>query len=67
MIFAGQVFVQSRDFKPHVRTESSEELEAEQRWTISFINSQDALAKLAEKARANYLAGKTEPLDPDRL
>ena len=67
MIFAGHLFVQSRNFKSVVRTESSEELESERRWVIAFANSQDALAKLAEKAHANYLAGKTEPLDPDLL
>ena len=67
MIFAGHVFVQSRNFKPVVRTESSEELESERRWATAFANSQDTLVKLAEKARTNYLAGKTEPLDPDQL
>jgi len=67
MIFAGHVFVQSHKFKPIPRTESSEELESEQQWATAFAKSQDALAKLAEKARATYLAGKTEPLDPDLL
>ena len=67
MIFAGQVFVQSTKFKPIAHSESSEELESERRWTAAFANSQDALVKLAERARANYLAGNTEPLDPDCL
>lgn len=64
MILAGQVFGQ---FKPVVRAQPNDELEAERQWATSFANTQGILAKLAEKARTNYLAGKTEPLDPDHL
>lgn len=39
-----------------------EELVSEQRWTASFAKSQDALAKLAGEALAEYTAGKTKPL-----
>ncbi len=39
-----------------------EELASEQRWTASFSKSQDALAKLAEKALADHVAGRTKPL-----
>ena len=39
-----------------------EELASEQRWTGSFSKSQDALAKLAEKALADHSAGRTKPL-----
>jgi hypothetical protein len=39
-----------------------EELASEQRWTESFSKSQDALAKLAEKALADHAAGRTKPL-----
>ena len=67
MIFVGQVFVQSPKFRPTVRSAASEEDTDEQRWAAAFANSQAALAKLAERARANFAAGKTEPLDLDRL
>ena len=67
MILVGHVFVQSPRFRPTVRPASREDLIDEQRWATSFANSQAALAKLAERAQAHFVAGKTEPLDPDRL
>ncbi|MEI7768846.1 MAG: hypothetical protein WCI67_02600 [Chloroflexales bacterium] len=67
MIFVGQVFAQSPQFKPAVRPIASEEMKAEQRWATAFANSQEALTKLAQRSRANYAAGNTEPLDPERL
>jgi hypothetical protein len=39
-----------------------EELASEQRWTDSFAQSQDLLAKLAEKVLADDAAGRTKPL-----
>jgi hypothetical protein len=39
-----------------------EELASERRWAASFANSQDLLAKLAEKALADHAAGGTKPL-----
>lgn len=39
----------------------------EWRWDRSFAKSQDALQRLGDEALAEYLAGKTEPLDPDTL
>ena len=39
-----------------------EELASEQRWTESCSKSQDALAKLAERALADHAAGRTKPL-----
>lgn len=44
-----------------------EEYESERQWTTLFANSQDALVALAEKARQEYVAGKTELLDIDKL
>ena len=41
-----------------------EELEDEIKWDEAFVNSQDALAKLAAEAMAEYRAGKTQELDP---
>ena len=42
-----------------------EELESEVRWADAFARSQDALAKMADEALAEYLAGDTEIFDPD--
>jgi hypothetical protein len=39
-----------------------EELASERRWSSSFANSQDLLAKLAEEALAEYASGRTKPL-----
>lgn len=44
-----------------------EELEDEIRWDAAFAKSHDALAKLAGEAMAEYLAGKTQELDPETL
>ncbi len=43
------------------------DLEDERKWTDAFANSQDLLAELAEEARADYRAGRTTPLDPQRM
>jgi hypothetical protein len=39
-----------------------EEIASERRWSKSFAKSQDALAKLAEEALAEYTARRTQPL-----
>ncbi|MBN2700060.1 MAG: hypothetical protein JXR29_01255 [Methylothermaceae bacterium] len=44
-----------------------EEVLAEKKWEVTFAESEDALAKLAEEALAEHEQGITEPLDPDRL
>ena len=43
-----------------------EEIESEKRWDELFAGSQEQLAQLAGQAIAEYKAGKTKPLDPDR-
>ena len=43
------------------------ELESERRWDELFARSQDVLARMAEEARREYRAGRTEPLDLDKL
>ena len=43
-----------------------EEIESEKRWDELFADSQERLARLAEEAIAEYKAGKTKPLDPER-
>ena len=43
------------------------ELESERRWDELFSQSQDLLARMAEEARQEYRAGRTKPLDPDKL
>ncbi|HMO86753.1 MAG TPA: hypothetical protein PKC18_17730 [Lacipirellulaceae bacterium] len=44
-----------------------EELADEERWSTAFATSQDALARLAEKARHDRRAGKVRPLGFDDL
>lgn len=44
-----------------------EEIKDEVLWDKAFVNSQDALAKLAAEAMAEYRAGKTQELDPETL
>jgi hypothetical protein len=43
------------------------ELRSEQRWNELFARSQDMLARMAEEALAEHRAGKTLPLDPEKL
>ena len=44
-----------------------EELEDEQRWNKAFTESQDELAQLAHKARADIKAGHSQKMDIDEL
>jgi len=44
-----------------------EELQDEDRWEEQFSNSQDALRRLADEARADLAQGRTTDLDPDTL
>lgn len=37
------------------------------RWGAAFAHTPEKLEKIAQRARAEYLAGRTEPLDPDKL
>ena len=43
-----------------------EEIESEKRWDELFAGSQEQLAQLAEQVIAEYKAGKTKTLDPER-
>ena len=43
------------------------DVDGEARWDALFAGSQDTLRRLAEEARHDYAAGRTEPLDPDTL
>jgi hypothetical protein len=43
------------------------EQESERRWDDLFARSQDVLSRLADEAHEDYLAGRTEPLDPETL
>ena len=56
--------------EPHsfvVVTDHWEDAEADARWDALFVQSQDMLAALADEALAEFAAGRTEPLDPDKL
>jgi hypothetical protein len=44
-----------------------EAIEDERRWEESSAPSADVLERLADEARAELRAGRTLPLDPDRL
>ena len=44
-----------------------EELKSERRWMHLFASSSDTLEQLADEALAEFLAGKTDALDPDQL
>ena len=43
------------------------EIESEKRWDEQFAKSPDMLGKMADEALKEYLEGKTEPLDPDKI
>jgi hypothetical protein len=43
------------------------EIEDERRWSAAFGRSADILAELAEEALAEHRAGRTLPLDPERM
>jgi len=44
-----------------------EELADEERWDRAFAQSHDALARLADKVRAEKQAGKVQPIGFDEL
>jgi hypothetical protein len=41
------------------------ELEADEKWEQLFASSQDALARLADEALAEYRSGRAQPFDPN--
>lgn len=43
------------------------EIESERRWDRLFAQSDEMLSELAEEALAEHGAGRTKPLNPDRL
>jgi len=43
------------------------ELEAERKWDVSFVASEDILERLADEALDAYRQGKTTPLDINKL
>jgi hypothetical protein len=43
------------------------ELEDERHWSETFAGSADLLAQLADEASAEHRAGRTHPLDPERM
>lgn len=44
-----------------------EELKSDNRWNQAFEETQDELGRLADEALREHRAGKTKPLDPDRI
>jgi hypothetical protein len=55
------------DQQDAIATVILEELEDEQRWNRAFDQSQDALARLAAKTRADIRAGRIKKLGFDEL
>jgi hypothetical protein len=43
------------------------ELESNRRWAELLAGSQNFLSQLADEAHADYVAGLTEPLDPETM
>ena len=43
------------------------EIEAEKGWDKSFAGSLDVLERLADEAIADHRAGRTTPVDPDKM
>ena len=43
------------------------EIEDDRRWAESFARSPDLLAELAKEALEEHRAGRTLPLDPERM
>jgi hypothetical protein len=44
-----------------------DEIESERHWDELFAKTPEKLRKLADEAWAEHEAGKTEPLDPEKL
>ncbi len=44
-----------------------EDIESEKRWDELFAKSQDMLSEMAARARAEFVAGLTDELTPDKL
>jgi hypothetical protein len=44
-----------------------EEIRDEEHWNHQFATSQEALSSLAAEALADHAAGRTTPLDPEKL
>jgi hypothetical protein len=44
-----------------------EEIDSERRWDDLFSQSQDVLERMASEALAEYAAGQTTALDPERI
>ena len=43
------------------------EMQSEKDWDRSFAGSLDVLERLADEAIADYRAGRTKPIDPDKM
>ena len=44
-----------------------EEIDSERRWDELFSRPSEIIERMAEQALEDYRAGRTEPLDPDKL
>ncbi len=62
------VLEQAQQLPPEERRRLRDALDddTDTRWDATFAQSQDQLAKLAAKARANIAAGRRIPLEPEQ-
>ena len=56
-----------RDLQDQLAQEMIEEMEGEAQWNSTLADSQGMLEKLAERAEAEYRAGKTKEMGFDEL
>ena len=57
----------SPDEQERIATWLLDELGDEAHWARQFAESQDLLAELANEAQVDHAAGRTVPLDPEKL
>jgi len=55
------------DLQDQIAKELIEEIEGEQRWDETLLNTQEQLDRLAEKALSEYREGKTKEMGFDQL
>lgn len=63
----GEVYKLSPEEQDAIAAVILEELEDERRWNKAFAESQDKLAQLARKVRADIKAGHIKKMDIDEL
>jgi hypothetical protein len=55
------------DIQDEIAEQLLEDIESEEKWQTAFINSQDKLEKLADKALEDFKSGKGKHMGIDEL